>query len=75
MTVAELITQLQSLPPDVLVVTEGYEDGYDTIKKVSIIPIEENPKKEWYVGKYTNGDEPDALRAVFLDADNKADNK
>jgi hypothetical protein len=73
MTVAELIKQLQMLPPDGLVIAEGYEDGYDTIKKVLIIPIEENQKKEWYVGKYIDSDNPDALVAVFLDAENKAE--
>jgi hypothetical protein len=33
MTVLELIHQLQIMPPDALVVAEGYEDGYDSIHK------------------------------------------
>ena len=36
MTVFELIHQLQTMPPDALVVSEGYEDGYDSIKEVSV---------------------------------------
>ena len=52
MTVSELINRLQTLPPDALVVSEGYEDGYDTIKRVSLIAVTENPNQEWYVGQY-----------------------
>jgi len=42
MTVSELIQQLQTLPPNALVVTEGYETGYEPIKKVQVLPVEEN---------------------------------
>ena len=65
MTVSQLIQQLQTLPQDALVIIEGYEDGYDTIKNVSLIPVAENPKQEWYLGKYINGEEANAMRAVF----------
>jgi hypothetical protein len=75
MTVQELIQQLQNFPQDVLVVTEGYEDGFDTIKKISIIRVEENPKKEWYVGKFIDSESPDAKEAVLLFADTKAEDK
>jgi hypothetical protein len=43
MTVSELIQKLQTLPQDALVITEGYEDRYDTIKKISLKTIKENP--------------------------------
>jgi hypothetical protein len=75
MTVSELITQLQTLPPDALVVAEGYEDGYDTIKRVSLIAVEENPNQEWYVGKYIDSKNEDAQEVVFLNADSKEDKK
>ncbi len=75
MTVFQLIQQLQTLPMDALVVTEGYEDGYDTIKKITVIPVEENPQQEWYVGKYTDSDKANAIQAVFLNAETKADDK
>lgn len=52
MTVSQLIQTLLTKPQGALVVTDGYEDGYDSIKKVSVIAVEENPQKEWYVGKY-----------------------
>lgn len=75
MTVSQLIQKLQTLPPDALVITEGYEDGYDMIKKVSLIPVKENPKKEWYLGKYIDSEEAETIEAVFLNAETKADGK
>jgi|GEM_PF-1588790 len=75
MTVAELIENLKQMPQKALVITEGYEDGYDTIKKVSIISVEENQKKEWYLGKYIDSTKPDAQKCVYLNAETKADNK
>ncbi len=75
MTVAELIVELKQMPQDTLVITEGYEDGYDTIKKVSLIAVEENPERKWYLGKYIDSEKPEAQMAVFLNAETKADNK
>lgn len=75
MNVTELIEKLKLMPQDALVIAEGYEDGYDAIKKVSLISIEENPQREWYLGKYTDSRKLDAQKAVFLNAENKADNK
>lgn len=72
MTVSQLIQILQTFPQDALVITEGYEDGYDTIKKVLLIPVEENPEKEWYLGKYTDSEAAAAIQAVFLNAETKA---
>ena len=37
MTVQQLIEILKTYPADALVVTEGYEDGYEPIKKVEFI--------------------------------------
>lgn len=75
MTVSELIQQLKNFPPDALVVTEGYEDGYNTIKKTSVIALEESPNKKWYVGQYTDSQNSEAMQAVFLNAETKADTK
>lgn len=75
MTVAELIEKLKQMPQEALVITKGYEDGYDTIKKVSIISVEENPKKEWYLGKYIDSTKYDAQKCVFLNAETKSENK
>lgn len=75
MKVKELLRQLQTFPQDALVVTEGYEEGFDAVKKVSMIRVEENTTKEWYIGKYIDSEKADAVQAVFLNAETKADNK
>lgn len=75
MIVSQLIQQLQTLPQDALVVTESYEDGYDTIKKVSVKTVVENPQQEWYLGKYVDGEGTDMTTCVFLNAETKADAK
>lgn len=75
MTVLELIQQLQTMPPDALVVSEGYEDGYDSIKEVSIIEVAVNPETKWYLGKYIDSRKPGGLQVVFLNAQSKSENK
>jgi hypothetical protein len=75
MTVNELINILTTMPQDALIVTEGYEDGYDTVKKISVISVEENPVKDWWVGKYTDATSDISTTAVFLNAETRADNK
>jgi hypothetical protein len=46
MTVNDLIKILQTLPSDLTVVSEGYETGFEPIKKVSIIKVDENRSQE-----------------------------
>ena len=77
MTTTELIEKLKTMPPDALVVTEGYEEGYDSVKSVSEITLIEAEKKEWYLGKYeTPYPQTDkGFKAVLLYAGTKADNK
>jgi len=75
MNVAELIEKLKQMPQNALVVSEGYEDGFDTIKKISLIAVEENPQEEWYMGKYIESKKTDSKQVVFLNAENKSDKK
>jgi len=77
MKVAELIEKLNAYPTDSLVVTEGYEEGYDSIKSVSEINLIEAEKKEWYLGKYENPfpNTDNGIKAVFLNAETKEENK
>jgi len=75
MTVNELINLLTTMPQDALVVTEGYEDGYDTVKKVSVISVEENPIKEWWVGKYIDSKNDESTEVVLLYAGTKEKEK
>lgn len=52
MTIAALIEKLKTFPPDMMVVAEGYEDGFDSIKSVQEIALVETLKKEWYIGQF-----------------------
>ena len=77
MTVNELIQKLQFYPPEMQVVTEGYEEGFDSIKSVSEIILVEAVKKEWYVGQYENPfpETDNGFKAVFLYAGTKEEKK
>jgi hypothetical protein len=75
MTVKELTNILATMPQDALVITEGYEDGYDAVKNVSVIKVEENPQKEWYVGKYIDSTKSEAVSVVLLYSGTKEDDK
>ena len=75
MRVRELIEKLKTFPQDSMVVADGYEDGFDMVKKVSSIKIAENTRKEWYTGKYVESEDSNGIDAVLLFADTKADNK
>ena len=75
MTVKELTNILATMPQDALVVTEGYEDGYDAVKNVSVIRVEENPQKEWWTGKYADHTKDESFVAVFLYAGTREDDK
>lgn len=63
MTVSELITVLQSYPPDARVVGLGYEEGYDDITLVKEIAIEPIAKPQWCKGRYDDADPAKADQA------------
>jgi len=71
MTVKELIETLKSYPAEALVLTEEYEDGYEPIKKIQEIEVEENPNKNWWDGKYIESKNANAMKVVFLNAETK----
>ena len=58
MTVGELIQLLQRHPPDIRVVVDGYEDGYDdlTPEQLSVVTIALNTGTREYVGKHGDVD-------------------
>jgi len=59
-TVSELITLLKDQPQDMIVVTSGYEGGYDdVIVGRELVLLNSNidnkgEKKSWYYGKHGN---------------------
>jgi hypothetical protein len=75
MTVKELTNLLATMPQDALVVTEGYENGYDTVKKISVIGVEENSQKDWWDGKYIESKNQEAMSVVLLYSATKEANK
>jgi hypothetical protein len=70
MTAAELIKQLQTLPPETKIVVRGYEDGYNDILKLTKIKVRRNEQAPWYLGEYQDS-EDGALTAVNLYGENK----
>jgi len=75
MTVTELIQILQTMSPDAVVVTEGYETGFESIKKVELLKVELNDAQNWWDGKFEKSNNPDAIEVVFINAETKAERK
>ena len=75
MNVAELIEKLKLMPQDALAVAQGYETGYEPVKKVELINVIKNHSHEWWDGEYEKSDSLDTLKVVFLNAETKKMNK
>ena len=71
MTAAELIQQLQILPPEIKIVVRGYEDGYNDILKLRVLKIKPNEKSHWYDGEYEDSTDADAIDSIDLYGENK----
>jgi len=70
MTAQELITQLQTLPPDTKIVVRGYEDGYNDILNLKPIKIKQARNIHWYLGEYDDSKDADAITAIDLYGEN-----
>lgn len=55
MLVSELITALEALPPDMPVLVQGYETGWDEIHAIETRPVERYRKAQPWDGEYQNG--------------------
>ena len=55
MTVKELTEYLANINPDIEVVVNGYEDGYDPIGHLHQKFIKPYSNPAWYYGKYEEG--------------------
>ncbi|MEI6139295.1 MAG: hypothetical protein WCP85_08520 [Mariniphaga sp.] len=74
MTAQELITQLQTLPPDTKVVIRGYEDGYNDILRLKKVKIRAKVDAHWFDGEFEDCNDThalDAMDAVDLYGENK----
>ncbi len=65
LTVKELIEKLQVLPPEAIVLVDGYETGFDAVVDTEIINIEKNVEAEWYNGIYEESNKL-AIQAIYL---------
>ena len=52
MIVKDLIDQLQTLDPELLVLGDGYEGGLKELKHVRVVEIALNVNSEWYYGPH-----------------------
>jgi hypothetical protein len=72
MKVKELIEQLQKFDPEQIVVVDGYETGYDEVKKLyHIAGLSKLPDdKAYYDGEYQkadcSGEENELVSAVYI---------
>lgn len=64
MNVFELIAQLQQMPPDLDVLVEGYETGFDPIHALEIRSIERNAAAEEWDGEFEES--PGAAQQALL---------
>jgi len=72
MTVKELIQKLNTLPSELQVVTEGYENGFDIIKTVERINVVENEEKDWWDGQFVESNIDNAVEVIYLNTERKA---
>ena len=71
MTVAELIEALSKLPPDMRVVTRGYEGGYDDIGGIGKLDLLIDVDTDWFWGRHdvpSMGQSPDETCAFIVPA-------
>lgn len=64
MTVAELISKLQELDQDLIVITPGYERGYNDIEVTIPLDVVLNVHSEWYYGSHDEASNYPDLKSV-----------
>lgn len=66
-TIADLIKALETFPPDMPVITNGYEEEYENIMLPKKIKVEFSPNQPYYTGQFVaaaNGEE--TFEAVLI---------
>ena len=67
MTVAELIEQLSKHPPEIPVLVNGYEGGYNTPNELCLTHVSRKENNPWYAGEYDDYEGiGDPIAAVVL---------
>ena len=62
-TVGELIEILQSFPPETLILTSGYENGFENIQQPILQDMVHKPDNPYYDGEFQPAEEGD--REIF----------
>lgn len=67
-TVARLIEKLREFPPDLPVITSGYEGDYENIVLPKQIQVKYIPDEAWYNGQFHQSGETgeDVFEAVVI---------
>lgn len=74
MKVSELIEALKKFPADMLVLTDGYETGFEEIRFPKIIEVEHKLQKPSYDGEYQDVENSDnSIKAVVIGRNQRAD--
>lgn len=73
MKVAELIALLKKQPTGMEVVVQSYEEGYDPVTEVKIIPVAPVADKPWYTGVYDEDAQAGKTMLVIQSRYNRAD--
>jgi len=68
MKIQELIEALKEFPGDMLVLTDGYETGFEEIRPPKIIEVKHEPQKPYYDGEYQDTEEKSgaSIKAVVI---------
>jgi hypothetical protein len=67
-TVARLIEELKKFPPEMPVVTDGYEGEYENMLVPRIITVKFVADEAWYNGQFhlTKADDPEGFQTVVI---------
>jgi hypothetical protein len=74
-TVKELIEILATLPPDLPVVTTGYETGYEYFYQPFVKRLRHEPENSYYDGQFQDAEDKDAeaFEAVIIERERRDD--
>lgn len=75
MTVRELIDHLKQFPEDMMVLTSGYESGFEKIRLPEKVKVKHIPGNKYYEGEYQDVEETDTdvIEAVILQRNLRSD--
>ena len=75
MTVKELTEMLKKHPPDMEVMVESYEEGFDPATDIKVIPVSKKENKEWYKGVYEENPKSDKKALLIQSRYNRSENE